>query len=172
MKGMMTMAIKWTTQRLSREENRIREKITRRVGQTVLNFSSIENALGLMYSLSGGEHPTSAGKTFYVGKKFAEKIKLADAVTERTLSGEDLKSWRRLKNRLHDVARRRNHMAHLILVNHQVNRVVTPMLRQPWYKPSRSDVPSYALRDVEKVAADVDATRLDLWEFVRKVRRF
>src|SRR4051812_33995358 len=110
------VTIKHSTVSLSRAEASLREKITRRVGQIVLNFSSIENALGLAYAMSHDKGPSLGGKDFYTRNKFAQKIQLADALAETKLSGERLKDWRRLKNRLHRVARYRNHMAHLVLV--------------------------------------------------------
>ena len=157
---------------MSREEARLREKITRRVGQIVLNFSSIENALGLAYAMSHEGGPAVGGKDFYVRKKFAQKIQLVDALAHTELSGVALTRWRRLKTCLHGVARQRNHKAHLVLVDRVRNRVITPMLTQPWFKPERKDVLGYALRDIEGVAAEVEAVREELWLFVQTIRGF
>jgi hypothetical protein len=166
------VTIKRGTQSLSREEARLREKITRRVGQIVLNFSSIENALGLAYAMSHDEGPAHGGKHFYTDKTFAQKIQLVDKLADTSLAGERLKEWRRMRNRLHQVARYRNHMAHLVLVNRVQNRVITPSLQQPWFKPEREEVPRYALRDIEEIAAKVDAAREELWKFVQMIRGF
>ena len=115
------------------------------------------------------EGPALGGKDFYTQNKFAQKIQLVDALAGAKLSGERLNDWRRLKSRLHQVTRYRNHMAHLVLVNRVQNRVLTPTLQQPWFKPERKDVPRYALRDIEEIAVKVDAARQDLWQFVEMI---
>ena len=63
-------------------------------------------------------------------------------------------------------------MAHLVLVDRVRNRVITPMLTQPWFKPERKDVLGCALRDIEGVAAEVEAVREELWLFVQTIRGF
>jgi hypothetical protein len=139
------------------------------VGQIILNFSSIENALGMAYSMSNRAGPKAGGEAFYTNTNFKTKLRMVDQHMRASLSGAKLKTWARIHSRVVGVSKARNHMAHLVLVNHVANRVMTPMLQPAWFSPKKKDVKTYALRDVEEWAKEIDEARLELWEFVRGV---